>query len=100
MSAESSSAAERGAQSPLNDTVRAIFFVTADADPAIFPRLVDPFAKLGLTPARVHLSREDGPGTEISADLRVWGVSRTTAHLLDKALRRIIGVRSVIALVE
>ncbi len=100
MSAESLSAVRRGAAAPSSDTVQAIFFVTADADPELCPRLVQPFAKLGLTPARVHLSREGGPGDEISADLRVAGVSRTTAHLIDKALRRVIGVRSVIALIE
>lgn len=82
------------------DSVRAIFFVAAPADPSLVPRLVEPFSKLGLTPDRVHISCEDGDGAEVSADLRVYGVPPLTAHLLDKALRRIVGVRSVIALVE
>ncbi|MDH3579035.1 MAG: hypothetical protein OEM91_00215 [Hyphomicrobiales bacterium] len=100
MSAENSGVAERDTPARPHDTVQAMFFVTADADPQLCPRLVQPFAKLGLAPTRIHLSRENGSGEEISADLRVCGVSRTTAHLIDKALRRIIGVRSVIALVD
>lgn len=89
-----------GAALPETRFVNATFFVTADAEPGIAPRLVEPFSKLGLVPRRLHLSSEDGEGQEISADLRVSGVDRTTAHLLDKALRRVIGVRQVIALME
>ncbi len=63
-------------------------------------RLVEPFSKLGLVPARVHISSEDGNGEEFSADLRVSGLTQQTAHLVDKALRRIVGVRQVITLAE
>ncbi len=72
-----------------------MFHVAADAEASVLPRLVEPFAKLGLVPIRVHLSTEHGAGDEISADLRVAGVDETTAHLLEKALSRIVGVRSV-----
>ena len=80
--------------------VQAIFFVTATADPGMVQRLVEPFSKLGLVPTRVHISSEDGNGDELSADLRVVGLTRQTVHLVDKALRRIVGVRQVIALAE
>lgn len=86
------------ATSPLR--VKAIFFVDADADFGMLPRLLLPFAKLGVAPTRVHASTEDGDGGEMRVDLRAAGVSRRTAHLLDKALRGTVGVRSVIALVE
>lgn len=82
---------------PEGETVHALFFVTADADPGMVPRLVEPFAKLGIVPARVHISGEYGSGGEFSADLRASGVSRQDAHLIDKALARIVGVRRVIA---
>ncbi len=82
------------------EPVQAIFFVTADADPGTASRLIEPFAKLGLVLWRVHISSEDGAGENINADLRVCGVSRKTAHVIDKSLRCIIGVRQVIALVE
>jgi hypothetical protein len=82
------------------DCVKALFFVTAESDPGLLPRLIEPFAKLGLVPARAHASAEDGDGRVLSADLRVHGVERQTAHLIDKALRRVVGVRSVIAVME
>lgn len=94
------SATPAGDTSPEPEAVRALFFVTAEAEPGLAPRLLEPFAKLGLTPSRVHLSSEDGAGDEIAADIRVAQVPLRTAHLIDKALRRITGVRSVIALVE
>lgn len=83
-----------------NPCARAMYFVAADADPAMPSRLIEPFAKLGLTPDRVHISREDGAGDALAADLRVTGIDAVTAHLVDKMLRRVIGVRSVIAVVE
>jgi len=92
--------APAGPEQDADRHVRAIFFVTAPADPSLVPRLVEPFAKLGLTPSRLHISREDGDGAEVSADLRIQEIPANTAHLLEKALRRIVGVRSVIALVE
>lgn len=81
-------------------TVQAMFFVTAQADPGIAPRLIEPFAKRGLVPVRAHISSEDGAGETISADLRVRGVTRDTASSIEKALRAIIGVRQVIALID
>ena len=95
--ASSAGAPEPGSES---ETAQAIFFVTAIADPGIGPRLIEPFAKLGLVPSRVHISSEDGAGEEISADLRLRDVTRKTVHMIDKALRGIIGVRTVIALIE
>jgi hypothetical protein len=97
VSASSAAVQETGSET---ETVQAIFFVTADADPGMAPRLIEPLAKLGLVPWRVHISSEDGAGENISADLRVRDVSRKTAHAIDKALRCVIGVRQVISLVE
>lgn len=94
------SAEAAGARTPARNAVEAIYFVTAQADPSLTPRLVEPFAKMGLVPARVHISTEDGAGEEVSADLRVSGVTPTDAHLIDKALRRVVGVRQVITLVD
>ena len=96
-SANRNRAPETGSAS---QSVHAMFFVTADAGPGIAPRLIEPFAKLGLTPARLHISSEDGAGDDLNADLRVRDVTRGTAQKIDKALRAIVGVRQVIALVE
>lgn len=83
-----------------DDTVTAMYFVTAQADPGMAPRLVEPFARMDVVPTRIHVSTEDGGGERITADLRAANVTRQTAHLIDKALRRIVGVHQVIAVTE
>jgi hypothetical protein len=81
-------------------TVRAFFFVTAPADPGLLPRLIEPVAKLGAVPSRVHASSESGDGTELSVDLRLAGVAPRTAELVEYALRAVVGVRQVMAVIE
>ena len=81
-------------------TVRAFFFVSAPADPGLLPRLIEPVAKLGAVPSRVHASRESGDGSELSVDLRLTGVAPRTAELIEYALRAVIGVRQVMAVIE
>jgi hypothetical protein len=82
------------------ETVRAFFFVTAPADPGLLPRLIEPVAKLGAVPSRVHASRESGDGSELTVDLRLAGVTPRTADLVERALRAVVGVRQVMAVVE
>ena len=82
------------------ETVRAFFFVTAPADPGLLPRLIEPVAKLGAVPSRVHASREAGDGSELTVDLRLAGVPPRTADLVERALRAVVGVRQVMAVVE
>lgn len=81
-------------------TVRAFFFVTAPADPGLLPRLIEPVAKLGTVPTRVHATRESGDGSEMTVDLRVAGVPQRTADLVERALRAVVGVRQVMAVIE
>ena len=81
-------------------TVRAFFFISAPADPGLLPRLIEPVAKLGAVPSRVHASRESGDGTELTVDLRLVGVTPRTADLVGRALRAVVGVRQVMAVVE
>lgn len=81
-------------------TVRAFYYVTAPADPGLLPRLIEPVAKLGAVPSRVHASRESGDGSELSVDLRLTGVAPRTAELVEYALRAVVGVRQVLAVVE
>lgn len=79
---------------------KALFYITGAADPGLLSRLIEPAAKLGHVPARVHASREAGDGTELTVDLRLKGISSRTAELVENALRATIGVRQVIAVVE
>jgi hypothetical protein len=81
-------------------TVRAFYFVTAPADPGLLPRLIEPVAKLGAVPSRVHASRESGDGSELTVDLRLAGVAPRTAELVEFALRAVVGVRQVMAVIE
>ena len=80
--------------------VRALFRIEAPADPNLLPRLIEPMAKLGHVPSRVHASCESGDGTEMTVDLRLNAVPARTAELIGFALRAIVGVGQVIAVVE
>lgn len=80
--------------------VRAFYLVSAPADPGLLPRLIEPIAKLGATPMRVHASRESGDNSELSVDLRLAGVPLRTAQLVESALRAVVGVRGVTAKIE
>ena len=64
------------------------------------PRLIEPVAKLGAVPSRVHASRESGDGSELNVDLRLTGVAPRTAELIEYALRAVVGVRQVMAVIE
>ena len=98
----SQSVAAAGASAPRANpaTVRAFFFVTAPADPGLLPRLIEPVAKLGAVPSRTPASRAARAGSELSVDLRLAGVSPRTAELVEYALRAVVGVRQVMAVVE
>ena len=74
-------------------TVRAYYFISAPAHPGLLPRLIEPVAKLGAVPHRVHASRESGDGSELVVDMR-------TADLVGRALRAVVGVRQVRIVVE
>jgi hypothetical protein len=83
-----------------NDAVRALFYITATADPGLLPRLIAPVAKLGHVPSRVHASSEAGDGSEMTVDLRVVSLNERAARLIEHNLRSVIGVRQVIAVIE
>lgn len=83
-----------------SDAVAARFLVLGTSDPSLLPRLVEPFSKLGTVPSRVHASCEAGDGSEMSVDLRIASVEARTAELIEAALRRVVGVSQLIAVVE
>ncbi len=85
---------------PATGRVRAFFRIEAPADPGLLPRLIEPVAKLGHVPSRVHASCEAGDGSEMTVDLRLNDIPARTAELVGFALRAIVGVSHVIAVVE
>ena len=91
-----SSVYSTGPLAPEQRLFKVCFFVTADARTGMLPRILAPFAKLGAVPERVHASTEDGDGQELSVDVRVANLSAREARLLDKTLRVIVGVRSML----
>lgn len=103
MTSPANSASGAGAHArseTVSDTVRAYFFISAPAEPGLLPRLIEPVAKLGAVPQRVHASRESGDGSELTVDLRLAGVAPRIADLVGRALRAVVGVRQVMAVVE
>lgn len=100
MAANSAASTQSESQSSHSSSLKALFYVVGAADPGLLPRLIEPMAKMGHVPSRVHASRESGDGSEMVVDLRLCGVNARTAQLVENALRATVGVRQVIAVVE
>jgi hypothetical protein len=77
-------------------TVTACYAVTALADPGLLPRLLEPFAKLGLTPQRLHLTRLGPADSRFDLDLQVDGLTPDQAALAAARLRNVVGVETVL----
>lgn len=95
-----SNAAARVAADDAVSAVRALFYVTAEADPGLLPRLIEPVAKLGHVPVRVHASRESGDGSRMTVDLRLAGLAPEGADRVRRALMSVVGVEQVLASIE
>ena len=85
---------------PGNSRVKAFFLVSGPAEPGLVPRLAGCVAKLGLVPLRLHASTESGDGSEIACDLRVETLAPDEAARLEGLIRRLTGVREVVAVIE
>jgi hypothetical protein len=68
------------------------FFINADAEPGLLPRLLQPFAKRDLTPD-TFLAR--CTGDEMDVEIALNSVPRDIVHLIEGNLRQIIGVRHI-----
>ena len=72
----------------------ACFAISARAEPAVMPRVLEPFAKRGLVPSRWHAVC--GAGDELTIDLQVAGIDPALVELIAASLRQIVGVESVL----
>jgi hypothetical protein len=70
------------------------FAISARAEPAVMPRVLEPFAKRGLVPTRWHAVC--GAGDELTIDLQVAGLDPGLVELIAASLRQIVGVESVL----
>lgn len=93
-------AGEAAGAAPTVTVCKALYHVSAVSDPGALARILQPFAKLGLMPQRVHASSEDGDGSEQSVDVRVSGLAQREARIVEKSLRGTIGVRHVVMVIE
>jgi len=88
------------AAAPACVPAKTYFFLTGETGADLLPRVLLPFAKLGLVPYRVHLSTEQGTGEEMSLELRFARLPADTGELLAARCRAMIGVRSVMTVAE
>ncbi len=75
---------------PADPPVR--FVLDADADPALLPRLLQPFAKRGLLPDRMWSHRS---GRVLHVEIALEAIPVEVMPLVEGTLRQIVGVRSV-----
>ncbi|MGC2854980.1 hypothetical protein ACM64Y_05865 [Novispirillum sp. DQ9] len=68
------------------------YSVSAEADPGLLPRLIGHLAKVGLVPARLHVTTHDG---EMAVDLQVADLPAERAALLEQRFRTTVGVQWV-----
>ena len=69
------------------------YLLDAEPSPGLLPRVLQPFAKRGLTPDRMWSHRA---GDTIHIEVAVEAMSESDAPLIEGNLRQIVGVRSVV----
>lgn len=74
----------------------ACFTVNAEVDPGTLPRILEPFAKRGLTPKKVHVSEDQPNGNYLLIDVQMADMDLETATLIGRSLDQIYGVQSVL----
>lgn len=81
---------------PYDPKHTACFAVHALADPGVMPRVLEFFAKRGLTPSSWH-SRVAGPGgEELTIDIQMRGMAREEADYVAACLRQLPCVEVVL----
>jgi len=73
----------------------AAFLIESDVDPQMLPRVLEPFARIGITPDEV-LSRVEGEASPVlRIEIRIAGADQGAVHKLSHMLEAIVGVRRV-----
>lgn len=70
------------------------FAVSARPEPAVMPRVLEPFAKRGLVPTRWHAVC--AATDELVIDIQIAGLDPALVELIAASLRQIVGVESVL----
>lgn len=79
---------------PETANTTACFSVTAEPEPGVMPRVLELFAKRGLTPSLWH-SRV-APTGELTIDLQMDGMEASLARQIAKSMRQVWGVSTVL----
>ena len=75
------------------------FAISARPEPAVMPRVLEPFAKRGLVPTRWHAVCGGARGQaadELVIDIQIAGLEPALVELIAASLRQIVGVESVL----
>lgn len=87
-------------QPPAAKNVRAMYYIQATSDPSSLARLIQIFAKLSLVPDRVYADREWHGEQDVNVEFRLLQIDPAQAARLEHAFASVIGVKSVIAVIE
>ncbi|MGC8475991.1 MAG: hypothetical protein ACP5NP_06530 [Acetobacteraceae bacterium] len=68
------------------------FFLDADADPGLLPRLLAPFARRDLTPDRMWAHRN---GATMHVEIALTAMPGEEIHMVEGNLRQVVGVRRI-----
>ena len=78
---------------PEFSTPTAWLSLTARAEPGVLPRVLEYFAKRGLTPHRLESRRTEGG---LTIDIRMTDMDQALAAYIGRCLRGIVAVESVL----
>lgn len=94
--------ADRSSTSVAPRAIQAVycFSILAEAEPGVMPRVLELFARRGLTPTRWHSDvtgpRNDGSGRDLSIDVQVNGLDVATGDYIARCLRQVFQVETVL----
>jgi acetolactate synthase small subunit len=72
------------------------FSILAEAEPGVMPRVLQLFAKRGLTPTRWHSDVTGPKGCDLSIDIQVDGLDVATGDYIARCLRQVFQVETVL----
>jgi acetolactate synthase small subunit len=72
------------------------FSILAEAEPGVMPRVLELFARRGLTPARWHSDIIGKDSRELSIDIQVNGLDIATGDYIARCLRQVCHVETVL----
>lgn len=81
---------------PAAGTAVYCFSILAAAEPGVMPRVLELFAKRGLTPTRWHSDVVGPRGDELSIDIQVHGLDLAAGDYIARCLRQVYQVETVL----